>query len=594
MLELDLANADSASRENVPISDKLRKLGVRKIVKQGDLLQMIVGRHNVVSFNIHPKEFQQTMDRFRKSAVNGTAGLSKETVNKMELILVHPDNGYVNYLQLGNGKTEENSSGSGTDSEFSDDIHAIYATVYDWDNKLCEAAIIEGLPYFLEVEHTSENTSKKNKDTAVQINIKTEIPLIENDVLIPLPFNSYISRPYVFRSKKEFNKLVEKVRHETLDSLYQKVKAQWNLYIDNGVEHNIMCTGDTIFTYFQDKLGMTHYDFFVGGNGTGKSNNLHMFNLLAYRNVLSSDMTAPNMYQLLGSDKHGVVTMCEDEADNIDEDREKMRIYKDGFTTSIPVLRTDTSFGRKQYKFNTFCFKACAAEHLPDVIKGKGLLQRYVIYECTYGGPRYDISEVIEPGGDKKLRRLLDDLFELRNMLLIYRLLHYYDEIPNVELNIQNREKQLFKPTFRVFQNSGRALEELKIGISKYLTDYRKRRSNTFHAILYRVVTDLIREQKTTELKSIMIWTRLKDELQGKNIPNKSMSFECEDFGTVVQGGVTKALREVFGAEKKRHGKSGDRYLKFDLKNLNKLSKIYDLPTEIKVTSVGVKIIDKE
>ena len=79
------------------------------------------------------------MDRFRKSAVNGTAGLSKETVNKMELILVHPDNGYVNYLQLGNGKTEENNSGSGTESEFSDDIHAIYATVYDWDNKLCEA-----------------------------------------------------------------------------------------------------------------------------------------------------------------------------------------------------------------------------------------------------------------------------------------------------------------------------------------------------------------------------------------------------------------------------------------------------------------------
>jgi hypothetical protein len=29
--------------------------------------------------------------------------------------------------------------------------------------------------------------------------------------------------------------------------------------------------------------------------------------------------------------------------------------------------------------------------------------------------------------------------------------------------------------------------------------------------------------------------------------------------------------------------------LKFNLKNLNKLSKIYDSPTEIKVTSVGVK-----
>ena len=237
--------------QDISINDELRDLGVTKFVKQGDLVQIIIDRQKVVSFNIHSKEFQQTMDRFRKSALNGTAGLSKEIVNKMELILVHPDNGYVNYLQLGNGKTEENSSGSGTESEFINDIHAIYETVYDWNNKLCEAAIIEGLPCFLEVERTSENTGNKDKHTVVQINIKTEIPLVENDVLVPLPFNSYISRPYVFRSQKEFNKLVEKVRHETLDTLYQKVKAQWNLYIDNNVEHNIMCTGDTILPIFK-------------------------------------------------------------------------------------------------------------------------------------------------------------------------------------------------------------------------------------------------------------------------------------------------------------------------------------------------------
>ena len=121
------------------------------------------------------------------------------------------------------------------------------------------------------------------------------------------------------------------------------------------------------------------------------------------------------------------------------------------------------------------------------LIKAKGFLQRCIIYKCSYGSPRYDISEVIEPGGDRKLQRLLDDLLELRNMLLIYRLLHYHDEIPNVELNIQNREKQLFKPTFRVFQNSGKALQELKLGINKYLSDYRKSRSNTFHAFLYKV-----------------------------------------------------------------------------------------------------------
>jgi hypothetical protein len=164
--------------------------------------------------------------------------------------------------------------------------------------------------------------------------------------------------------------------------------------------------------------------------------------------------------------------------------------------------------------------------------------------------------------------------------------LHYYDEIPNVELNIKDREKRLFKSTFRVFQKSGKALEELKVGINKYLSEYRQRRSNTFHAFLYRVVRELIKREKTFELKSTLIWTKLKDELHGTKIPNKSMSFECEDFGTVTQGSVTKALREVFGANLKRYGKAG-RCLKFYSKNLDRLSKVYDVPTEIKVTSIN-------
>jgi len=57
--------------------------------------------NKVASFNLH-KQFQQTLDRFRESALNGTAGLSKEFVSKVERVLVHPDNGYIPYLQLNN------------------------------------------------------------------------------------------------------------------------------------------------------------------------------------------------------------------------------------------------------------------------------------------------------------------------------------------------------------------------------------------------------------------------------------------------------------------------------------------------------------
>lgn len=115
-------------------------------------------------------------------------------------------------------------------------------------------------------------------------------------------------------------------------------------------------------TYFQDKIGMTHYLFFVGNNNCGKSNNLYVLKFLAYRNFTSTDMTAPNIYQFLGNREEGQGTLCEDEADRIDEDRQKMAIHKNGYITGFPVSRIDTSFGRKQLKLNTFGFRAFAAE----------------------------------------------------------------------------------------------------------------------------------------------------------------------------------------------------------------------------------------
>jgi hypothetical protein len=46
-----------------------------------------------------------------------------------------------------------------------------------------------------------------------------------------------------------------------------------------------------------------------------------------------------------------------------------MKVHKNGYTTGFPYHRTDTSSGRHQLKFNTFSFKAFAAEKLPDSVK---------------------------------------------------------------------------------------------------------------------------------------------------------------------------------------------------------------------------------
>ena len=277
---------------------------------------------------------------------------------------------------------------------------------------------------------------------------------------------------------------MNKAKNEDFNTLYRMVKSVWKKYIDADDFHISICAADTIFTYYQDKIGLIHYLFFVGNNSSGKSNNLTVLHFLAYRNFTSTDMTAANIYQFLGSDEEGQGTLCEDEADRIDEDRQKMAIYKNGYITGFPVARTDTSFRRKQLKLNTFCFKAFAAERLPDSFKARGFNQRIIELACAYGFPKNDISEVVNPAGEDKFQDLLDELNETMNLLLISRLLHFKDRIPDIQLNIQNREKQLFKPVLRLFQDT-ETLRELLPVVSKYVSQRRESNANTLYTLQY-------------------------------------------------------------------------------------------------------------
>ena len=453
---------------------------------------------------------------------------------------------------------------------------AIYLQKHHDGDLLAEAIIIGRKPYF------AVAAPKVGNPEQVSITLQDSIQTDETTILRPLELASYINKPYTFKSEQEFHELVENTRGKNLDSLYGKVKSIWKKYVDADDFHISICVADTIFTYFQDKIGLTHYLFFVGGNGSGKSNNLTVLHIVAYRNMMSSGMTAANIYQFLGSREEGIGTICEDEADNIDEDREKMKVDKNGYTTGFPYHRTDTSSGRQQLKFNTFCFKAFAAEKLPDSVKAKGFKQRIIELPCVYGSPPYDISEVVNPAGEEEYQQLLDELLDTRNTLLVYRLLHFKDKIPNIKLNIQNREKQLFKPVLRVFQNT-QTLNELSPVISNYIRQRRQSNANTFHAFLYRTVKELVQKQNSYELESGLIWNTIKDALQGSDIPNRPLSYDSTEFGVISQKDVVQTLSDVFGAERSRDRTS--RKLVFDPSKLDRLAKIYDMDVEVKLVT---------
>jgi hypothetical protein len=443
---------------------------------------------------------------------------------------------------------------------------------------LAEAVVIGGVPTFL----VSRIKDVGQEEGEISICNDLEIGGEGRNKLKPFEVISYINKAYTFSSEEEVYKTIDKTKRETLDSLYQKVKSIWKKFIDADDFHISICAADTIFTYYQDRLGLTHYLFFVGDNASGKSNNLVVFHFLAYRNMMSTGVTSANIYQFLGSKEEGLGTICEDEADNIDEDTEKMRIYKNGYTTGSPVLRTDTSYGRKQYRYNTFGFKAFAAEKFPDSLKAKGFRQRIIELPCTYGFPRYDISEVINPAGEQEYKELLDELNDLRNTLLVFRLLHHRKKIPNIRLNIRNREKQLFKPMLRLFQGT-RTQKELLPVVSKYISERRKSNTNTLQSFLYRIIASLIKTTRTLEHESKVIWAAVKEALPGESIPNKPLSYDSEEFGVISQKQITEILHDVFGAKKSKHHGSGVR-LVFDKDRMVRLGRVYELRVDVKVT----------
>jgi hypothetical protein len=457
---------------------------------------------------------------------------------------------------------------------------------YAVDGSIAEAVIMAGVPKF------AVAVPKAADPTEVSITLQDEIePEGQDSIVIkPLDSMSHMSKAYRFTSVEGFQDLVKNIRTKDLDALYRTVKSVWKKYIDADDFHLSLCAADTVFTYFQDKIGLTHYLFFIGGNTSGKSNNLTVLHYLAYRNMMDSGMTAPNVYTFLGSREEGIGSICEDEADNIDQDSEKMKVYKNGYTTGKPYHRIDTSFGgRKQGSFNTFCFKAFAAEKLPDSVTAKGFNTRVIELPCLYGFPDYDILDVENAAGDETYEQLLGELHTVRNSLLVYRLLHFHGKIPELKLNIQNREKQLFKPVLKAFQST-QTFNELLPVISKYVNQKRQSNANTLHASLYRLINDLIKAQDTYSLESGLIWNIVKETLQGKDIPYKPQSYDTVEFGAISQKGIIETLQQVFAAKSgKRH--PGIKTLTFDKDKLQRLGKIYELTTDISV-KVGVEDVE--
>jgi hypothetical protein len=472
-------------------------------------------------------------------------------------------------------KNTNNGNGNGNNSNkkriVDKEKKRVYVQKYSTGIPLSEDVIVGGYPFFLQLKGGEPMLSNKIE--------------LSNLTIYPPDSQSQLSEPFVFESKEEiiyYLNLAKKLSN--FDQLFSLTKSIYKKYVDAEEHYIVLLAADTIYSYFQDKFATTHYVICIGDNSSGKNSILTTFKYLGYRVLLATGVSPANIYTFLGNLEECQGTIAEDEINNLENEPEKLNVYKSGYSNSSGrIPKVDLHSGRIQEVYLTYCFKIFATEKSLDNSLAKGLLDRSFEIHCITGNPQYNIKEVFDNANEEKHTKLRAELQKTRKLLLAYRMLHYQDTILDVRLNIINREAELTKPLIRLFRKSPQVLEELLPALSKLLNAKRKVKSNSLEAKLYVAIMNLI-PYDTYVIDHQSLINELIQITNGEEIAGQQ-AFYSTDLGKVTHRRIIRTLIDKFKAERthKDSGSDKKRALEFKQEDLSKKGREYNVPRKIEI-----------
>jgi hypothetical protein len=433
---------------------------------------------------------------------------------------------------------------------------------------LFESVMLGGGPCFITYNHKTKKIQS--------------VRLLEEifGTLSPPRYNEISYMPYEFKTVEEIQDLADSILNNNidLDKLYHMAKEIMCKYNDQDDYKLTSVSSDVIWSYFQDRFATTRYDMFVGGVGGGKSSLADTFCAIGYRPVNLTDPTAPNLFRILGTVEVGQCTIIMEEAEKIDQFYEIMAILKTGYSRDKKVSKINNLTMTPEF-FYTYCFKIIVAERSPGQSVARGVLDRSLIFNCYKGVPQYDIKEVLNPTntGGIENKRLLNELKEFRNLLLIYRLIHFKDDIPDIDIGIIGRDKELVKPTLQLFQDT-KSKTDLIASFQTIMDLKNQRKGASLEAQLLLTLRNVVGKQtaihyfRHKEIPFKIYWNQLREDLEATMDDKKPGELHTAEYGTLYGSTVGNVLHDKFGAE--------SRFINYD--TLEKLEKIHETRIIIK------------
>lgn len=446
---------------------------------------------------------------------------------------------------------------------------------------LHEAIILAGQPLFV------------SWYTRAGYNLQLTIEEPTRTIRPPRP-EEYPYTAYEFEDEEELRNYFRRGNSISINELYQLAKSFFNMYVDQDENIITLLSADSLFTYFQDLFPITHYTEGVGGNDVGKSSIGYTFAYTGYRVVRGTSISGPNYIRILGSVEPGQCVIIEDESDSISEDPDKIRILKAGYEydTRIPKTNMNTKNQETNWFF-PFGYKMILGEKSINEWKAKGLADRTLSFKCRPGHVRYSIKKVVSQTVNKSLtlQKFYDDLVNFRKLMLCFRLTHYKDKLPEIEVNLINRDLELTHPILQLFYGT-ESFEEIKTALQFFITKRRDKRSRSIQAAIYPVVNSFLSSSDNNNAIPFgLIWNEITSGgIKGRLNPYNNIEYQTNEYGPLYMNTLSKFIADNFGADiiHKRDGS----ILLFNREKFDSYNEIYNHQDEESEIKIDVKLAE--
>lgn len=144
----------------------------------------------------------------------------------------------------------------------------------------------------------------------------------------------------------------------------------------------------------------------------------------------------------------------------------------------------------------------------------------------------------MNPQGDPYRKKELDDLMHFRKLLLVYRLIHYKDTIPDIDIGIKRRNKELCKPYIQLFYGSN-VQQEIEQTQQKSLDSKNKRKSTSQESVILPIINEIISAGNSTSIPVSTIWDKIINTLEGRL--DESGAFHTQDW-KLYKNTITKLI----------------------------------------------------